>query len=545
LIDELLHDFIGQLKEYTETQTRNLSELTRIGIALSATRNLDQLLEMIVDRARQFTNADGGTLYLVNEDESALDFTIVQTESLGFRMGGITGGPITLPSVPLRHGDEPNDANVCAYVANSGELVNIPDVYQVEGFNFEGTRVFDQRNNYRSKSMLVIPMRDHQDDIIGVLQLINARDSKTGATIPFPERYQELTAALASQAAIAITNARLISELQNLFDSFIKTIAAAIDEKSHYTGGHIERVAELTMEIAHHINAAQSGPFAEVRFTEDEMQELRLAAWLHDTGKITTPEYVVDKRTKLETIFDRRELVRLRIELAIANARRKAAEVRAVTMPLEAGMDDEGTKSAAEVEAKCRQLQDDLKFILESNTTSEFVPDENIERLEKIAARRVETSLGPEPLLTDDELQNLKVRKGNLTDEERRIINNHAAMTIKLLEQLPFPKRMRNVPLYAGAHHEKLNGTGYPNGLKGDEIPLQARIMALADIFEALTARDRPYKKPMMLSQAVKILGFMVKDGELDGDLVDFFLDRKLHLTYARKYMDPEKIDME
>lgn len=529
-VNQLLGDIVKRLKDYAEDQTNRFNELTKIGVALSATRNLDQLLEMIVDQARMFTNCDGGTLYLMSEDDKFLHFTIVQTDSLGFRMGGLSGSEVTLPPVPLYKDGEPNGGNVSAHVALTGELVNIADVYEVEGFNFEGTRKFDQFNNYRSQSMLVIPMKDHDGDIIGVLQLINAKDKRSGETVPFAYEFQMLTEALASQAAVAITNAKLIRDQQNLFDSFIKTIAAAIDAKSPYTGGHIERVSLLTMDIAHKVHDAKEGYYADVSFSEDEFGELRLAAWLHDTGKITTPESVVDKKTKLESIFDREELVRTRFELSVANMKLKAYENQALPV---------------EVDAEINQAMQDLEFVLSNNKTSEFVPDEKINRLQEIAARTVRTSQGDIPLLTENELYNLCIRKGNLTFEERKIIENHAQMTIELLERLPFPKRMKHVPFYAGAHHEKLNGKGYPKGLTADEIPLQARIMALADVFEALTARDRPYKDPKKMTEVMKILGFMVKDNELDADLVKFFFDNKMHIEYAHKYLSPEQIDVE
>ena len=521
-INRLLNSIVHPLKEYTETQTKRMNELILIGVALSSTRNLDMLLELIVDKSREFTNADGGTLYLVNDAETHLNFSIVQTESLGFRMGGASGSAITLPPVPLKKDGEPNNANVCASVANSGRLVNIPDVYEVEGYDFQGTRGFDAGNNYRSKSMLVVPLLDHEFEIIGVLQLINARDPQTNETIEFDPEYLVLTEALASQAAVALTNARLIHDMEELFESFIRTIAAAIDEKSPYTGGHITRVANLTVKIAKRINSVDSGFYADVHFSDDIMNELRIAAWLHDTGKITTPEYVIDKRTKLETIFDRKEMVRYRFELAMANAR----------------LEDNA-------EEKINRLKDDLEFVLGSNATSEFVSDEKLNRLKSIGEGVVMTSQGEELLLTENELYNLCIRKGNLTAEERKTIENHALMTIKLLEQLPFPKKMRDVPAIAGAHHEKLNGKGYPLGLKADEINLQARIMALADIFEALTAKDRPYKEPKKLSECMRILGFMVKDSELDSDLIDFFIEQKMHLEYAREHLNPVQNDLE
>jgi len=543
-INELLNDVVGRLKEYTEDQVSHLNKLAKIGVALSATRNLDQLLEMIVDEARSFTGADGGTLYLRTDDETALRFSVIQNETLGTRMGGVTGAPINWPPVPLKIEGKPNNQNVSAYAANSGDLVDIPDVYEAPGFNFEGTRKFDASTGYRSKSMLVVPMRDHEGEIIGVLQLINARDQDTGEVIPFAHEYRELTAALASQAAIAISNARLIHDVQVLFDSFIQAIAQAIDEKSPYTGGHISRVANLTMEIANKINAATEGPFAKIHFTDDELYELRLAAWLHDTGKITTPEYVVDKRTKLETIFDRMELVRMRFELAKAEATIKALQYQVTTGKKDETATEEPV-SATDAAAEISRLDEEFAFVSGCNATQEFVRDEVIARLDAIATETVETAKGVEPMLTPDELYNLHIRKGNLTNEERKIIENHATMTIKILEKLPFPKKIKNVPYIAGAHHEKLSGRGYPLGLKAEQINLQARIMALADIFEALTARDRPYKQPKKLSECIKILGFMMKDLELDTDVVQFFLDNKMHIEYARQHLNPDQIDVE
>ncbi len=547
-INSLLNDIVSRLKEYTETQVNHINKLAKIGVALSSTRNLDKLLEMILDEARAFTRCDAGTLYLVNDENRTVEYKIVQNESMGTRVGGATGEAINagfFPPVPLTVDGKPNNSNVCAYVANSGKMVNIPDVYEVDGFDFQGPRRFDASTGYRTKSMMVFPMRNHEGDIIGVMQLINALDKDTGELIPFAKEFEELSEALASQAAVAITNAQLIRDLENLFESFIQTIATAIDEKSHYTGGHIERVANLTMEIAERINAATEGPYAASRFDEDKLTELRLAAWLHDTGKITTPEYVVDKGSKLETIFDRLELVRTRFELAMAEARLKAAETGSAPADDDAS-GGEGSRSIRKTDEIVRQLIDDFKFVESNNASQEFVPDEKIERLRDISRATVHTYTGgDEPMLTDDELYNLEIRKGNLTREERQTIENHVVVTRRMLENVPFPKKLKDVPFIAAAHHEKLNGKGYPDGLKGDEIPLQVRIMTLADIFEALTAADRPYKTAKKLSEVLKILGFMVKDGELDGDLVQFFLDEKMHIEYARKFMDPELIDVD
>lgn len=512
-----------------------VKRLTQIGVALSAERNLDRLLELIVDEARFFTHADGGTLYIMTDDETALQFAIVQTDSLNIRMGG-TSGRITWPLVPLKGADgAPNYANVSAYAALSGEVVNIPDVYDADGFNFEGTRQFDRNTGYRSRSMLVVPMRNHENIIIGVLQLLNARDPDSGAVIPFSLECQDMTESLASQAAVSLTNNRLIHDLEVLLDSFIRSIATAIDEKSPYTGGHVRRVAELTMVIAGRINEMCEGPYADVFFNDNQLKELRLAAWLHDVGKITTPEHVLDKSSKLETVFDRMELLRMRFELLRRDHEIECLRSRVLEgskAPERAGVDSDDY---------LRSLEEDYQFLLRDNDGSESITEEQVVRLMRIAERKYFMDHQWRPLLTEDELKNLSIRRGTLTIEEKHIINNHAAVTYKMLSQLPFPRNLRHVAECAAAHHEKMDGTGYPVGLKGEAISLQSRILALADVFEALTAKDRPYKKPITLSQALDIIGLMVKDGHIDADLFALFVSEKIHIDYARKELMPQQ----
>jgi len=533
-----------ELKKYAQKQREQTKKLINIGIALSAEKNISVLLELIVDSAREFTNADGGTLYLVSADERSLEFEIVQTDSLSIRMGGKTGEEINWPPVPLFKEDgSPNKENVSADVAITKKLVNIPDVYDVKGFNFEGTRKFDESTGYRSQSMLVIPMLNHENEIIGVLQLINARDTETGNTIPFPDDDIDLTASVASQAAIALTNVRLIQDLKDLFDSFIKTIATAIDEKSPYTAGHITRVANLTMEIAHVVNKTKWGKYGDLTFNEDEMEELRLAAWMHDVGKITTPEHVVDKSTKLEKIFDRVELLKIRFEVIKYQSysewyqkRAELIESNGIDSELIKKLDDEYSK-------KFSKIQEDADFCTKANTPGEFMEDEDIEHLTEISKKTFELNGVTLHYLSEDELENLSIKRGTLNESDRKIIENHAMMTLKMLNELPFSKKLKHVPVYAASHHEKLNGTGYPLKMKGDEISPQARIMAIADIFEALTAKDRPYKKPMMLSQAIKILGFMVKDDHIDADFVEIFLKEGLAEAYAKEHLLPKQID--
>ena len=513
------------LEKFAQKQREQTRKLIDIGIALSAEKDISVLLELIVDSAREFTNADGGTLYLVSADENSLEFEIVQTDSLNIRMGGKTGEEINWPPVPLYKEDgSPNKENVSADVAITKKLVNIPDVYDVEGFNFEGTRKFDESTGYRSQSMLVIPMLNHENEIIGVLQLINARDPDSDETIPFPDDDIDLTASVASQAAIALTNVRLIQDLKDLFDSFIKTIATAIDEKSPYTAGHITRVANLTMEIAHVVNKTKWGKYGNLTFNEDELEELRLAAWMHDVGKITTPEHVVDKSTKLEKIFDRVELLQVRFDAIKYQAYSEWYEKKAELIEAKGNDPEEIKKLDEEYSGKISQIQTDAEFCIKANRPGEFMEDETIEHLVEISKKTFNLGGETRHYLSEDELENLSIKRGTLNVSDRKIIENHAMMTLKMLNELPFSKKLKHVPAYAASHHEKLNGTGYPLKMKGEEISSQARIMAIADIFEALTAKDRPYKEPMMLSQAIKILGFMVKDDHIDGDFVEIFL---------------------
>jgi HD-GYP domain-containing protein (c-di-GMP phosphodiesterase class II) len=517
----------------TEEQMKQIKRLTRIGTALSAERNIARLFEMIVEEARKFTNADGGTLYIMSDDNSELQFAIVQTETLQIRMGG-TGGKITWKPVRLYNSDAtPNHGNVSAYVALTGNIVNIPEVYDSEGFDFKGTRSFDAQTGYRSKSMLVVPMKNHQNDIIGVLQLLNARDDDGRDVVPFSYESQEMTESLASQAAVALSNNRLIQELENLMESFIRAIATAIDEKSPYTGGHVRRVAELTMDIARKINDTAEGSYAAVHFSDDELKELQIAAWLHDVGKITTPEYVIDKATKLETIYDGIELLRLRF--ALAGMQEKMCRLQSQTTQAS----DSGGNDIAE-----KILAEEFQFLSEANLGSERMSDDMMERVRAIAARTWEVNGNRESLLTKKEVANLNIRRGTLNAEERDIVKNHAAVTHKLLSQLPFPKKLKHVPEYAAAHHEALSGKGYPRGLDADQLSLQSRILALADVFEALTAKDRPYMKAKTLSEAMHIMSMMVNDRHIDPDLFDLFKRDGIYIDYARRELAPQQIDL-
>jgi HD-GYP domain-containing protein (c-di-GMP phosphodiesterase class II) len=527
------HNLIAAQEELLDS----FRKLVEIGIALSAEQNFNRLLEQILLRAKAFCHADGGTLYLRRQDD-ALDFAIVHNDSLGIAMGGTTGEEITYDPLPLYDADDkPNLHNVATYVVHSGVMVNVPDAYSAKNFDFSGTMAFDERTGYRSTSFLTVPLKNHESEIIGVLQLINALDPKTGAVIPFPEAMQPSVAALSSQAAIAIDNQNLLAQQKHLLESFIRLIARAIDLKSPYTGGHCQRVPAITEMLARAACEAEDGPYQDFDLDEDEKYELHIAAWLHDCGKVTTPEYVVDKATKLETIYDRIETVKTRFEVL-----KRDAEIDYLKALAREDADADALKH--ELDARLVEIEDDTRFIEEANIGGEFMAEDKIERVNAIAKQRWRHWDGEDRnFLSEDEVYNLHIARGTLTSEERTVINDHIVATIDMLEQLPFPKNLARVPEYAGGHHEKMDGTGYPRGLTADQMSIPARMMAIADIYEALTASDRPYKSAKTLSESVRIMSFMKKDAHIDGDLFDLFLKSGVYRAYAEEHLRPEQID--
>ena len=524
---------------------RHIKKLIRIGVALSVEKDINKLLEMIVDETRDLTNADAGTLYILDRDQQCLTFQIMQNDTMQTRLGGTSGMPIELPHVQLySENGEPNHSNVSSYVAITGETVNIPDVYEAEGFDFTGPRNYDASTGYRSKSMLVMALQNHENDIIGVLQLLNAQDPDTNEVIAFSDEYVDLVASLASQAAVALTNTQLIQDLTDLFYSFIKGIATAIDEKSSYTGGHINRVVFISMLIAEKINESREGYFKEFSFSKDEMEELSMSAWMHDVGKITTPEYVVDKSTKLQTIFDRLEFIEARFQVIEKLIENDMLQQKITLMQASPDADEAALEAINKVaRERIKTLKEDFDVIRSANTPDEFMNQERIDKVNTIADKTYTQNNEERPYLTLDEVNNLSISKGTLTSEERRVIENHASMTLKILNELTFPRKLSRVPEFAAGHHEKLDGSGYPQKLTEKELALQTRILAVADIFEALTAKNRPYKKPMQLSQAVKILSFMVKDHHIDSEIFNLVLDSDILQEYASKHMDPSQVD--
>ena len=546
-ISKLLETIPSNLRGYIDSLQNQISNMSAIGLALSKEKDMDKLLEMILLEAKRISNADGGTLYMMTDDQR-LKFSIMITDSLNIHMGGTSGKEIPFYPVKLYMDDgKPNKTMIAANAGLTGYTINIPDAYKAKGYDFAGTKAFDDKTGYRSKSFLTVPLKNHEDEIIGVLQLLNAQDIKTKKVIPFSDGVQKSVEALSSQAAVAITNKNLIKDLEVLFESFIKLIASAIDAKSPYTGGHCSRVPEITMMLAESVNEINDGPFAGIQFTDKEMYELKIAAWLHDCGKVATPEAVVDKGTKLETIYDRIHTVATRFEVL-----KRDEEIKYLKKQLKIQKDDsliENQKKDALKKARTlylkriKQQDDDKAFIEESNVGGEFMSQDRKDRVNKIASYRWKDNGSLKPFFSEDEIYNLCISRGTLTPEERKIINDHIVVTIDMLEQLPYPKHLRNVPEFAGGHHEKLDGTGYPKGLNHSEMSVQAKIMAIADIFEALTARDRPYKKGKTLSQAMRILGVMKNDDHIDTELFEVFVKEKIYLKYAESFLDPEQID--
>jgi len=522
----------------SEQFIKQVEKLTSIGISLSKERNLDVLLEKILIGAKDITHADGGTLYLVKNKQ--LEFEIIRTDSLGFAMGGTTNNDVTLPSVSLYDkSGQANLKNISAYAAITGSTVNLADAYDGKNFDFEGVKAFDKRNNYRSKSFLTVPMKNYEDETIGVLQLINSIDQQNGELSSFSLDDQKLAESLASQAAIAISNYQLINDLRHLLEKFIEIIANAIDDKSPYTGGHCRRVPEIAMLMAKGLNKTKTGPLKDIFFDEQDLYELHIAALLHDCGKITTPVHIVDKATKLETIFDRIAIIEERIEIL-----KKDKEIEFLKNQLK-----NANKAQSEIDRKTyetfiAQLDDDFLFLQTCNKGSEYMGEDKVTRIKEIATYRWQDSQGnTKTLLNDEELDNLCIPKGTLTNEERVTVNHHIVMTQRMLEALPFPKHLKNVPEIAGNHHERMDGKGYPNGIMGAELSVGARLMCIADVFEALTAADRPYKKGMNLSMALRILGSMKEESHIDPDIFDVFISEKIYLQYAEDFMDAEQID--
>ncbi|MBL7192129.1 GAF domain-containing protein [bacterium] len=485
-----------------------IKRLNRIGIALTSQVRLDNLMEMIVTEARSFADSDAGSLFTV--DQGKLIFRVAQTESLEKK----SGRKPSFKAFPLPLSRK----SVAGYVALTGQPINVDDCYDLD--SPEGPvvdRSYDQRVGYRSKSMLAVPMRDEKGVIIGVIQLINAMD-EDGNIVSFTDDVQELIQSIASQAAVAIKNARLISDIKNLFASFVKFSATAIDERSPHTAGHTRRVAGMSMRLANAINEAGEGPFAEVVFSDEELEELWFAAWLHDIGKIAVKETVLEKNARLNP--DRLNWIITRMKFHTRN--------KELLRLIDSRCEDMDTvlEEMKEEEMEC---ESEVEFLSQLNTSG-FLSDEAEAKLKNIAAKNIiDCDDGQRPFLDEFEYKNLSIKRGNLTQEEWVEMRSHVVKTRSIVNNIPFTEELANVPRYAAGHHEMVDGSGYPDGIKDEQLPLQARILAVADVYDALTAADRPYKKAIPHEKSISILQEEAVKGRLDSRIVELLISEELY----------------
>jgi len=571
-----------------------IERFVAISKALSAEKDFERLLERLLSEARTVCRADGGSIFLFDEDKAGIELVVAQNTRTGMHYGGTSGNAVPADMLSLTDGpgttatvDRLETASV-----RRGETLAIDDIAAEERFDFSRLRERYETEGYRCRSLLHLPLHNRKGELIGLLELINTRHPVSDAVTGFSPDMVSYVSAISSQAAITLDNQRLLKAQKDLLDAFIRLIAGAIDAKSPYTGGHCQRVPELARLLARAAQDSDEEPFRAFALSDEQWYELHLASWLHDCGKVTTPENVVDKATKLECIYNRVHEIRMRFEVLWRDA--QIAHYRALATGTDAS-----DASRERLEQRLRELQDDYAFVAACNEGGEFMAPERIDRLKRIASqvwfrhfddriglshdeleRKARTPAAPLPveevLLADKdehlvprdddgkpfgdnphgfrmdvpehafnygELYNLSVARGTLSEEERFKVNEHIIQTIILLNQLPFPRELRRVPTWAGNHHEKLDGSGYPRRLKAEDLSLPERIMAIADIFEALTASDRPYKKAKTLSESIRIMSFMRKDGHICPDLFDLFLRSGVYLEYARAYLSPAQID--
>jgi HD-GYP domain-containing protein (c-di-GMP phosphodiesterase class II) len=522
---------IQQLDAALARKSQDLHELNNIGVALSAQRDINKLLELILAKSRAITASDAGTLYLVvrGKDQQAqtddrLEFVLAQNESV----------PVSFEkrTVPL------DESSIAGYVALSGQIVNVADAYQLPpGTPYTISRSWDERSGYRTKSMLVVPMRDHQGTVIGVVQLINKkREARTilrpvalvdEAVVPFTSVDEELVSSLASQAAVAFENTRLIQDIRNLFESFVQASVTAIESRDPTTSGHSGRVATLTVALAEKVDALDAPPFRDVSFTRDQLQEIKYASLLHDFGKVGVREKVLIKGKKLyvgELLLLRQRFSYIKRTLEAEHLRSKLDQVMAgqASGELLSQMDRAHDKGLEEIE----QI---LRMVLQANEPT-ILEEESFRALMDLPNRTYTDGEGNrQPFLSTDEVAALSIRKGSLSEKERREIESHVTHTYQFLSKIPWTTEFRRVPEIAYAHHEKMDGTGYPRKLGATEIPIQSRMMTISDIFDALVAWDRPYKKSVPVERALDILRDEARGGKLDMLLLDVFVEAKVY----------------
>lgn len=525
----LLGDSFNAMTQSMEHHVSVMSTMNTIGISLSSEMDDSRILHLILHGAQTVFNADGAALYLLSADEH-FRLSMIRVRSLALELTGIEAASWS------RFGDTDGvDMGEMWKSAGAAErTISIPDVYAMQEGGFEAVCALDRKAEYHTQSFLSVPLKNHENEVIGFLQLMNAQKRDNSEITSFSTDDQNIAESLASQAAVALTKNRLVHDFKGLFEGLTELVSTAIDEKSAYTGSHVRRVVVLVMMIARAISRSTHPAFKGVHLSADDLYELRIAALLHDCGKLITPTHVIDKSTKLETISDRIELIKLRAEVVRRENRIKLLE-EAIHSWAKPEYREEFLQIRDSLSNFDQKLHEDIAFLRACNEGTEWMPESSRERVRSIAARYQWTDEEHvhHRMVTDDELRNLNVPSGTLTPEERDLVELHVVSTMKMLDKLPYPKKLRNIPKYAGTHHERMDGTGYPSQLTGEEIPLPGRIIAIADVFEALTARDRPYKKARTVDEALDILDKMAKGGHVDPDLYHLIIDEKIHLEYG------------
>ena len=519
-----------RLHSALDIRTRELSSLNEIGISLSSEQDYDTLLGLILSKSREITNCDAGSLYLLDrtkETGNSLIFKLVQNDSL-------TNLEFKEYALPLAR------SSLAGYVALTGEFINLEDVYDIpDDVDYSFNKAFDNKFKYRTKSMLVIPMKDHKNKTIGVLQLINRKKSKNVKLTsdsavedevgPFDESTFGLINSLASQAAVSIENSLLYQNIQNLFEGFVKASVLTIEQRDPTTCGHSERVSSLTVGLAEVVDRISTGKYRDIHFSHDNLKEIRYAGLLHDFGKIGVRENVLVKANKLYP--DEIKYVRSRFDFI-----KKSMECKYLEKKLSIVRDnkvDDYQKYFKEIDNELKEELIKLDVYIEGIEKANIptiLEDGLFDELKNISDKVYQDYSGIEcNYLTPYEFNLLSIKKGTLDEKERHEIESHVAHSYEFLKKIPWTKEFENIPDIAHAHHEKLNGGGYPLGINEDEIPIQSKMMAITDIYDALTAQDRPYKKAVPHNKALDIIGYDVKGNLLDSDLFDMFVKEKVY----------------
>ncbi|MFZ0819631.1 MAG: HD domain-containing phosphohydrolase [Candidatus Acidiferrales bacterium] len=519
------------------SRTENeMKQLHRIGIALSSVRDANAVLELILSKAREMTNADAGSIYLVEEKRADGNPPGVENRFLKFKLA--QNDSVELPNREMTM--MISEESIAGYVALHGEALHLRDAYRIPASApYKLNTQFDRQFGYRTRSVLTLPMKNAKGEVLGVLQLINCkRDARVklknpAMTLryvqPFGERAVQFALSLASQAAVSYENSKLYQDIETLFEGFVQAAVTAIEQRDPTTSGHSYRVSEMTCGLAEAVDREQTGAYAQVRFTREQMKEIRYAALLHDFGKVAVPEEVLVKERKLypgqlTVVQTRFDYVRKDLEARYEKQKLDAVLRRG---PEHSKLEIEQLES--ELREKLAELDGAYQFVLEANEPT-VLPEGNFDRLIDIGRYTFPDPRGLQRnLLTAEEIRFLSIPQGSLDPAERQQIESHVVHSFNFLMQIPWTREIRGIPKIARAHHEKLNGTGYPYQLKGDEIPVQAKIMTVCDIFDALSASDRPYKKAVSPDRAIEILGMSVRDKELDPALFNLFVDAKIY----------------